>query len=86
MCKTIKSNCLSWQDINKMKRIVIEMKRLFKEKKGPMVLIALFLFVNIMLYFLGEIEAKTAVLSTVATSYFSQHIEDFEFKKFKNYL
>ncbi len=62
------------------------MKRLFKEKKGPMVLIALFLLVNIILYFSGEIEAKTAVLSMVATSYFSAHIEDFDFKKFKNYL
>lgn len=62
------------------------MKRLFKEKKGPMVLIALFLLVNILLFFLGEIEAKTAVLSTVATSYFSSHIEDFEFKKLNNYL
>lgn len=64
---------------------MIKMKRLFKEKKGSMVLIALFLLVNIILYFLGEIEAKTAVLSTVATSYFSSHIEDFDFKKFKNY-
>ncbi|NLC66662.1 MAG: hypothetical protein GX752_06970 [Clostridium sp.] len=62
------------------------MKRLFKEKKGPMVLVALFLLVNIILYNLGYIEAKTAVLSTVASSYFSQHIEDFEFKKLKNYL
>lgn len=41
-----------------MKRRMIEGKKLFKEKTGPILLIVLFLFVNIILYNLGEINGK----------------------------
>lgn len=81
-----KKESLLNSDFNKMKRERKEVKKIFKEKRGPIVLVVLFLFVNIILYKLGKIGARTLMLSIIGSTYFSQHIEDFNFRKIKNYL
>ena len=57
-----------------------------KRGYSPYILILLFLVTNLALLFFNKIDVKMFVLSTVASGYFSQFIEVFEYKNLKSYI